>query len=53
MMVEGYSNLKEEVGSPIPGCEISSLLDGNFARWLVAFFALALACWTFVSKINK
>ena len=27
MMVEGYPNLKEEVGDSIPGCEISSLLD--------------------------
>ena len=26
-MVERYPNLKEEVGSSIPGCEISSLLD--------------------------
>ena len=27
MMVERYLNLREEVGSPIPGCEISSLFD--------------------------
>jgi hypothetical protein len=27
MMVERYSNLKEEVGSSIPDYEISSLLD--------------------------
>ena len=36
MMVERYPNLKEEVGSSIPGREISSLLDLNLA--------LALAC---------
>jgi len=29
MMVERYPNLKEEVGSLDPNCEISSLLDGN------------------------
>jgi hypothetical protein len=27
MMMERYSNLKEEVDGSIPGCEISSLLD--------------------------
>ena len=30
MMVERYPNLKEEVGSSIPGCEISSLLLDKF-----------------------
>ena len=29
MMVEGYPNLKAEIGGSNPGCEISSLLDGN------------------------
>ena len=29
VMVEGYPNLKEEVGGSNPGCEISSLLDEN------------------------
>ena len=33
VMVEGYPNLKEEVGGSNPGCEISSLLDGKLARW--------------------
>jgi hypothetical protein len=33
MMVERYSNLKEEVGSLISGYEISSLPDGKLARW--------------------
>ena len=28
MMVEGYPNLKEEVGGSNPDCEISSLHDG-------------------------
>ena len=32
-MVEGYPNLKEEVGNSNPGCEISSLLDGKLAKW--------------------
>ena len=36
VMVEGYPNLKEEVGGSNPGCEISSLLDGKLARWLIA-----------------
>jgi hypothetical protein len=27
MMLERYTNLKEEVGGSIPGCEISSLLE--------------------------
>ena len=31
MMMERYVNLKEEVGSSIPGCEISSLIDGNLS----------------------
>ena len=31
MMVERYPNLKKEIGSSIPGCEISSLLDRNQA----------------------
>ena len=43
MMAERYSNLKEEVDSLIPGCEISSLLD-KF---------LALAYQPFVSKQKK
>ena len=33
VMVEGYPNLKEEVGGSNPGYEISSLLDGKLARW--------------------
>ena len=40
MMVEGYPNLKEEVGSLIPGCEISSLLEiffCQFVDWLMRF----------------
>ena len=36
VMVEGYPNLKEEVGGSNPGCEISSLLDGKLARWSTA-----------------
>ena len=31
MMMERYPNLKEEVGGPIPGCEISSLHDRELA----------------------
>ena len=31
MMVEGYPNIKEEVGCLIPGCEVSSLLDINLS----------------------
>ena len=36
VMVEGYPNLKEEVGGSNPGYEISSLLDGKLARWSTA-----------------
>ena len=50
MMVERYPNLKEEVGSRIPGCEISSLLDGIVVRWSTTSCALALACQLYVSK---
>ena len=50
VMVEGYPNLKEEVGGSNPGCEISSLLDGKLVRWWTASCALALACQPSVSK---
>jgi hypothetical protein len=50
MMVERYPNLKEEVGSLIPGCEISFLLDEKLARWLTTSCAFALACRPSVSK---
>ena len=53
MMVERYPNLKEEVGGSNPGCEISSLLDGNLVRWSTASCALALACRPSVSKKKK
>ena len=36
VMVEGYPNLKEEVGGSNPGCEISSLLDKKLVRWSIA-----------------
>jgi hypothetical protein len=50
MMVERYSNLKEEVGGSIPRCEISSLLDGKLVRWLTVSCALALAYQPYVSR---
>ena len=50
MMEERYPNLKEEVGGLIPRCEISSLLDIILARWSIDSFALALACWAYVSR---
>ena len=43
----------QEVGGSVPSCEISSLLGGRLARWLIASCALALACWPFVSKRKK
>jgi hypothetical protein len=52
MVVERYPNLKEEVGSLIPGYEISSLLDREFARWSTASYALASVSRPSVSK-NK
>ena len=45
--------LKEEVGGPIPGYEISSLPDGKLARWSTASCALALGCRPFVQKNIK
>ena len=53
MMVERYPNLKEEVGGPIPGCEISSLFVRKLARGSIVSCALALACWSFVSKVKE
>jgi hypothetical protein len=49
-MMEGYPNLKEEVGGSIPGYEISSLSDEKLARWSTASCTLALACQPFVKK---
>ena len=48
MMLERYSNLKEEIGGLVPGCEISSLLERKLARWSFASCALALACDDFL-----
>ena len=51
--MERYLNLKEEVGTSNPGCEISSLLDGKLPRWSTTSCALALACWPSVSNSFK
>ena len=40
MMVERYLNLKEEIDSAIPGCEISSLLDRGLVRWSTGLMCL-------------
>jgi hypothetical protein len=53
MMVERYSNLKEEVGGSNPGCEISSLHDGKLVKWSTISCALTLTCRHFVSKKEK
>ena len=52
MMVEIYPNIKEEVGSSIPNCDISSLLDKKLAKWSAASraLALALACRPSISR---
>ena len=50
MMVERYSNLKEEIGGSNPGCEISSLLNGKLVLWSTVSCALALACQPSFSK---
>ena len=50
VMVEGYPNLKEEVGGSDPGCEISSLLDGKTCQVVNCLLCLVLACWPSVSK---
>ena len=51
--MERYPNLKEEVGSSIPGYGISSLLAINLVRWSTASCDLALACRHFVSIKKK
>jgi hypothetical protein len=59
MMVERYSNLKEEVVHSIPGCEISSLHDGKLARWskvvycLLCFGAGLSAFWLKTEKKRR
>jgi hypothetical protein len=53
LTVEGYPNLKEEVGNSIPGCEIFSLPDGKLAKWSIASHALALACRPSVLRLKK
>jgi hypothetical protein len=53
MMMEKYPNLKEEVGTLIPGREISLLLDKKLARWPTASCALVLACRPCVLKKKK
>ena len=50
MMVERYPNLKEEVDSSIPGCEISSLLVKKLVRRSTASYASALAYRDYVLK---
>ena len=50
MMVERYTNLKEEVGSSILDCEISSLPKEKLATWSSASCALTLACWPSIFK---
>ena len=53
MMVERYSNIKEEVGGSIVGCEISSLLDEKLAMRSTSSCALALAYQPFVSRKER
>ena len=53
MMVERYPILEEEVGGSIPGCEISSQLDKELARWSTASYALVLACRHSISTKKK
>jgi hypothetical protein len=52
MMVEGYPNLKEEVGGSIPDYEIFSLHE-KLTGWSSASYVLALACRSFFSKRKK
>ena len=53
MMLEGCPNFMEEVGGSMSGCEISSLLDINLARWSTTPCALALAYWGVMSQEGK
>jgi hypothetical protein len=54
MVTERYPNLKEEVGGPIPGCEISSILMENLSSGqLRTSCALAMACRPYISRRRK
>jgi hypothetical protein len=53
MMVESYPNLMEKISGLNPGCEISFLPDGKFARWSTTSCALTMTCRPFVSKKQK
>ena len=54
MMVERYPNLKEEVGSSIPGCDISSLLDKKLpgGEFLIYFGDVLSAFYLKFKKIQ-
>jgi hypothetical protein len=53
MMVEGFPNLKKEVGGSNPGCDIFSLLDGKLVVRSPASYALVLVWRPYVSKYWK
>jgi hypothetical protein len=50
---DGGEIFKSEGRGWIPGCDISSLLDGKLSKCLIGSCALALACRPFVSKEKK
>jgi hypothetical protein len=52
-LLEKYSIIKEVVGGSILSYEISSLRDGELARWSTASCALALEYRPFVSQQKK
>lgn len=53
MMVERYTNLKEEVGCSIPSSEISFLRYRILAGWSTATGTLLLVCRPSISKNKK
>jgi hypothetical protein len=52
MMVERYPNLKEEVGSSIHGCEISSLLERNICGVVKCLLCFGVGLSAFYPKKN-
>src|ERR1700737_1792034 len=53
LMVEGYPNLKEEVGGSNPGCEISSLFDGKTCQVVNCLLCFGAGLSAFCLKIKN
>ena len=53
VMVEGYPNLKDEVGGANPSCEVSSLLDGKTYHVVNRLLCFGFGLSAFCLKKNK